>query len=102
MEHSAIEATSTKQRLAAALEDAGLHPQIVGAAVDGYFDELESPLTAPIAVLAKEMRDQGFPKLAKRAERGEWNATDTEREAWQAAHGNKTGAEVWTEKMRRP
>ena len=75
-------ALPTKERLAIALEEAGAHPQIVQVARDGYFDQCQSPLPMPIATLIQEMNEQGFPDLARRAEQGEFDATEEEIEQW--------------------
>lgn len=75
----------TSDYLAQELQSAGLHKQIVDAARDGYFDELTSPLLqepnltqTPRQILVRELKEQGFAKLANRAKRGEFAPTDDE------------------------
>ena len=82
MEIPILEPVATKERLARALEEAGVNPQVVQAARDGYFDALESALHAPIAALAKEMQQMGRLDLAARAQNGEFDPTPYEIEKW--------------------
>lgn len=78
------ETMHTKDRLAAALDDAGL-PDMAARARQGYYDDYESPLAAPIVQLVQELTNRGALALAKRAMSGDFDGTPEEAEAWAAS-----------------
>ena len=81
----------TKERLAAALGEAGLSVMQQRAAA-GYYDDFESPLATPIIQLVTDLRAAGREDLAKLAMNGEWDSTREESQAW--AKRNQDNAAV--------
>lgn len=73
--------TPTRERLAAALGEAGLSVMQQRAAA-GYYDDFESPLATPIIQLVADLREAGREDLAQRAINGEWDCTPEESQAW--------------------
>jgi hypothetical protein len=76
--------THTKDKLAAALRDAGL-VQLVHRASIGYYDDFLSPLASPQLQLLADLADLATPQaaaLAKRVMNGDFDATLEESQAW--------------------
>ena len=71
----------TKVKLHRVLLEAGL-PDMADKALEGYYDDYESPVAAPIGALVADLRSQGREDLARRAIDGEWDATKEEGAAW--------------------
>ncbi len=73
----------TRDRLAAALRDAGLDT-LADRAATGEFDDYESPHAFPQVELVRELRALPIPRedLCLRVMDGEWDGTADEAEAW--------------------
>lgn len=76
---------STTERLAAALQAAGVAPAMVARARAGYYDDYKSPLAFPCMQLVADLEQAGQRDLAARARHGEWDGTKEEAEAWAAS-----------------
>ena len=76
----------TSERLARALEGAGLY-EMAKKARTGYYDDFRSPLATPIVQLVQDLRAHGKHDLARRAMNGEFDATREEAEAWYEREG---------------
>ncbi len=61
-----------KERLAAALSEAGLVAMSERAAT-GYYADFESPLATPIMQLVSDLREAGAHDLARRAMEGDFD-----------------------------
>lgn len=73
---------ATKDRLATALEKAEAPADMTARARDGYYDELDGPLTAPMMQLVMDARVEGLEDIAQRALAGDFNATQDEWDVW--------------------
>lgn len=74
----------TKERLAAALREAGLE-EIAQEAERGLYDDYESPNPLPITSLVHRLGEQRTPAadaIAERAKAGEFDGTKEEADAW--------------------
>ena len=81
---STSEKLPTKERLARALEtenDPRLAPLVVRAR-QGYYDDYESELAAPIITLVADLRGLGLEAFAQRVIDGEFDGIPEESEAW--------------------
>lgn len=77
----------TKDKLAAALTEAGL-PMMAEQAAKGYYDDWQSPLDMPITQLAEDLlrvRTEAALALYGRVIRGEFDGTNEEAEEWAAS-----------------
>jgi hypothetical protein len=75
----------TKDKLAAAMIDAGIPAAMVERARDGYYHDFLSPLDFPELVLADDLNKIGTPKalsLRQRVIDGEFDASFQESEDW--------------------
>jgi hypothetical protein len=75
----------TADKLAAAVRAVATDPRhehLAARAAEGYYDDYESPLAAPIHALVTDARAVGLAEIAERAMRGEFDATAEEAEAW--------------------
>lgn len=85
------------QKLVHALESTG-SPKLVGTirkAKAGAFSDTLSESATPITDLVQELMRLGFPALAQRAQRGDFDATSAEWDAWRASdEGRLTMAEL--------
>lgn len=90
--------TPTAERLAAALEEAGLPPELVERARAAEFDDYRSPHAMPLITLVSELRAIGTPAAAgiiQRVIEGEFDGTKAEADAWAASpEGRATFAEL--------
>lgn len=75
----------TKERLAAALREAGAPAGMVRDAESGKFDDFESESNTPIRDLVAMCSAYGLPGIAARARAGEFDGTREEADAWAAA-----------------
>lgn len=71
----------TKEKLARVLREAGLKRLAVNA-MNGIYDEFETPLALPLTTLVGELRAAGREDLAQRVIDGEWDCTREEADAW--------------------
>lgn len=71
----------TKERLAEALEQAGL-PDLAAKARQGLYDDFESPLAMPKFELVKLLRMEGEAEFAERVASGEFDNTKEESDEW--------------------
>ena len=79
--------THTKDKLAAALFEAGLDDMAAKAAA-GWYDDFLSPLATPCLHLVTDLQAVGGPvamALAQRVVNGEFDSTREESEAWAAS-----------------
>jgi hypothetical protein len=76
---------STKERLAAALREAGAPSGMVKRAEAGAYDDYESDSATPIADLIAHAREYGLEDIAQRAMRGEFDGSKEEADAWAAS-----------------
>ena len=83
---------STKERLAAVLEQEGLSDLAVEAR-RGRFDDYESSSPTPIHDLVDCLLLHGRYDLVERAAGGEWDGTAEEARAWY----QREGAGIWLE-----
>ena len=79
----------TTEKLAEALRQAGAPEAMINRARNGYYDDYESPLVAPITQLVQDARGQGIPEIAERAIAGEFDGTPEEGAAWWQREGSK-------------
>ncbi len=80
---------STKERLEAALVNAGAPDSMIRKAQVGYYDDFESTIATPIAALVFDCREAGLNDLAARAMDGDFDATKEEAEAWYQREGKE-------------
>jgi hypothetical protein len=76
----------TKERLAQVLHAAGLF-DMEKAARAGRYDDFEGETATPIVDLVNDLKAVGQHDLAKRAMRGEFDATKEEAEEWYQREG---------------
>lgn len=77
----------TKDKLAAALTEAGL-PEMAAMAAEGFYDDFLSPLDTPCIQLAHDLAKAGTPAalaLRERHMNGEFDATREESDTWAAS-----------------
>lgn len=72
----------TKERLAEALTAVNAPVEMIQRALDGYYDDYESPSAVPIMMLISDATKNGLSNIAKRAREGEFDATDEESREW--------------------
>lgn len=77
----------TKVRLARVLQENGCPQDMVQAALEGFYDDFESPLDTPCVRLVMDLRKLHKFALAKRAENGEFDGTKAEADAWMEREG---------------
>lgn len=80
----AASATHTKDKLAAALREAGLE-EMAAKAAEGYYHDFLSPLATPCVQLSNDLAAVGTPAalaLRERHHNGEFDASPEESEAW--------------------
>lgn len=65
---------NAKEKLAAALIEAGAPEYMVNDARRGRYDDFESSSATPIMDLVRDCRVRGFDDIAKRAMNGEFDA----------------------------
>ena len=73
---------TTRERLAAALEEAGAPKEMAERARGGDYDDFESPRVTPMVDLVKDLRRLGMEAMARRAMNGEFDGTREEAETW--------------------
>lgn len=88
-----MSATSTKERLATALEQAGAPAPMIHDARRGRYDDFTGDSPTPIHDLVRDARACGLAGIAERAMAGEFDGTREEAEAW-AAEGRRTNPEL--------
>lgn len=71
----------TKDRLVAALTEAGAPKVMITAAAAGCYDDFESESATPQHDLVRDCMDRGLTELARRAMDGEFDGTKEEAEA---------------------
>lgn len=82
----------TSERLARALEvfdDPKLAPMVERARA-GYYDDFKSPLATPIVQLYMDLIEAGYPVMASRVRKGEFDSTFEEGLEWWEQEGKKT------------
>lgn len=85
---------STKERLAADLRAAGAPAFMVYKALDGAYDDYESPSATPIIDLVRACLATGKPALraiADAAKDGKYDGTKAEADAWFQREGRHLG-----------
>lgn len=75
----------TKERLAQALETAGVPSGLVMKAREGWYDDYESHSATPKADLVRDLHRLGRPDLVARVRDGEFDNTKEEGDAWVAS-----------------
>jgi hypothetical protein len=81
--------TDSKQKLGAALREAGAPADMVIRAVGGYYSDYDSPLATPCIQLVVDARAAGLEDIARRAMAGEFDATREESDAWYEREGRR-------------
>ncbi len=76
---------STKERLAAALRAANAPAYMIDNAERGRYDDFESDLATPQLQLHADAQSEGLTEIAAAVERGEFDATKEESDAWAAS-----------------
>lgn len=81
----------TKVRLAEHLKAHNAPEEMIRKAIDGYYDDYESPLATPIIQLVLDCRKEGgeLLKIASLAKDGEYDGTREEAEAWFNREGKR-------------
>jgi len=81
----------TKVHLAEDLKAHGAPEEMIRKAVDGYYDDYESPLATPIIQLVLDCEKLGgnLRGLAIKARNGEYDGTKEEAKAWFNREGRK-------------
>ena len=85
--------TTTKERLALALEEAGAPKKMVENARAGRFDTYESQSATPLRDLVDIAAWTGLTDIADRAMRGEWDGTAEEALAWERRRAERAALE---------
>ena len=85
--------TSTKERLAKALEDCLAPQDMIARARAGYYDDYESELATPIIQLVFDCEAAGLTGLANQVRAGEFDGTREEGEAWYQRDGPRLSEE---------
>lgn len=65
---------NAKEKLAAALTEAGAPPRMIVDAQRGRYDDFESESATPIMDLVRDCRAAGLNHIAERAKQGEFDA----------------------------
>lgn len=78
---------STKEKLVAALTEAGAPESVINKARVGYYDDFESTIATPIMSLVSDLQAAGLNELAARAMNGDFDSTKEEAEAWYQREG---------------
>jgi hypothetical protein len=63
---------------------------MIEKAKTGYYDDYDSPLVFPITELVSDLMRAGFPKLARRAANGDFDAKG-ETPPWRTKRGHRRG-----------
>lgn len=72
----------TKEKLAEDLRKANAPDDMVQRALQGYYDDYESPLATPIHRLVNDAIEWGLMDIANKARNGDYDGTKEESEAW--------------------
>lgn len=72
----------TTEKLALALEAAGVPDNMVANARAGHYDDFKSDLDTPCIQLVTDLTSLGFTDLANRAKNGGFDATLEDSNAW--------------------
>lgn len=92
-----VEAISTKEKLALALVASGAPSEMIEKAKQGYYDDYESELAAPIVQLVADLQAAGLEELRQKAIDGEFDGTPEESEAWFEREGkHHMPPEMWS------
>ena len=92
----------TKERLGAALREAGAPEAMVEKAKRGHYDEFGSESATPLLDLIHDAYKHRLPAIALRAQKGEFDANQDEAEAWFWKAGARMLAKHWKETSCRP
>ena len=81
----------TKVKLAKDLKDHGAPASMIAKAIDGYYDDYESPIATPIIQLVIDCEQLGgnLKEVAQKARNGEYDASKEEAESWFKKEGRK-------------
>jgi hypothetical protein len=85
-------------RLALALAKADCPNEIILKALEGYYDDFQSPIDTPNMALVADLNAIAKTELATRAMNGEFDATRAEGEAWFKAHGKDVMTALFLDK----
>lgn len=72
----------TKEKLARELQIAKAPGWMVANAIQGYYDDFESNIAAPITQLITDCRANGLDEFSYRVMNGEFDSTKEESESW--------------------
>lgn len=79
----------TKDRLAKDLRMFGAPAKMVEYAKNGFYDDYESPMAAPIMRLIEDCLENGLNEVAERAKNGEYDGTAEESKEWLERSGKE-------------
>jgi hypothetical protein len=77
----------TKVRLAQDLKEHGAPDWMIRKAIDGYYDDYESPIATPCIQLVIDLNLAGLLDMANEAKNGKYDGTKEEADAWLAKEG---------------
>lgn len=72
----------SKQKLAAALEEAGAPRTMIEEARSGRYSDYDSESATPCTDLVRDAKRFGLRDIERRAKKGEFDATQEESDAW--------------------